>query len=194
MISRSKKLAAIYNFGAMVGHNPWYALLIGFLAGQVDRVHFLEDLSGAEIAIRLSARTRTVWPGEPFKATVRGITMPNTFTLIRSIDEENTPICVSFEFDHMEDAPWYQEVLLPNVSFIKDETQAATERSEALWREMDRTLDIYRECKALLKDADPARQKELQYYIQIAEAEMKRLSQQLEELNEKMKRIAKAEE
>jgi len=193
MITRANKLDAITKFGLMVGQNPWFAFLIGYLIGQIDRVSFVSDLKEAEIAIRLSARQSAVWPHEPFRATVRGVSMPNTFTLVRSITEEGTPICVSLDFDHAEDTPWYQAVLLPSASYVKDAAETAQAESDLLWDEMNRTLDIYRETKAILKD-DPARQGELQYYMNVAEEQMKRLSRQMEELNKHMKRIAEREE
>lgn len=190
MPTRAKKLEAIYNCGMMVGQNPWFAFLMGYLIGQVDRVHFVQDLSNAEIAISFNLRRRKVWPSEPFKATVRGIDMPNTLTLVRAIEGSDAPICLSFDFDHSEDTPWYQEVILPNVSYVKDASTAAQEESETLWKEMDRSLDLYRECKTLLQEAGPERKKELSYYMRLAEEQMKRLSAQMDELNKHMKKIS----
>ena len=190
MPTRAKKLEALYNCGLMVGQNPWYAFLFGYLVGQVDRVHFVQDLTGAEIAINLDFRRRRVWPSEPFKATVRGITMPNTYTLVRSMDSSDSPICVSIDFEHSEDTPWYQEVVVPNVSYVKDASEAAQEESDALWKEMDRSLDIYRECKALLEEAGSERKRELSYYMRLAEEQMRKISAQMDELNKHMKRIS----
>lgn len=190
MVDRGSKLDVISRFGMMVGQNPWFAFLIGYLVGQVDRVNFVSDLADAEIAIKLSARHATIWPHEPFKATVRGISMPNTYTLVRSINEEETPICVSLDFDHAEDSPWYQEVLLPDASYVKDAAEMAQSEADVLWKEMDHTLDVYRECKSMLKNGHPDRQRELSYYMGVAEEQMKRLSQQMEDLNKHMKRIA----
>jgi len=194
MVTRAQKLEAITRFGLMAGQNPWFAFLIGYLVGQVERVNFVSDLKDAEIAVRLSAKHSTVWPHDPFRATVRGISMPNTFTLVRSISEEDTPICVSLDFDHAEDAEWYQAILLPSASYMRDAAKAAQAESEVLWKEMDRTLDIYRETKAMLRDGDPERRKELEYYMGVAEEQMKRLSQQMEELNKQMKRITAHDE
>lgn len=190
MVTRASKLEVISRFGMMVGQNPWFAFLIGYLIGQVDRVSFVSDLRDADIAIRLSARHSAVWPHEPFRATVRGVAMPNTYTLVRSINEEDTPICVSLDFDHAEDTPWYQEVLLPSFSYMKDAAATAQAESEVLWKEMDHTLDIYRECKAMLKDGESERHRELAYFMRVAEEQMKRLSRQMEELNKNMKRVA----
>ncbi|QUL98420.1 MAG: hypothetical protein IMF26_10480 [Candidatus Fermentithermobacillus carboniphilus] len=192
MVPRSKKLDAIYNFTVMVGQSPMFAYLMGYLAGQVDRVNFVDDLTGADIAVKISIRRTAVWPHEPFKAFVRGVAMPNPFTLVRSVNQENTPICVSLDFDHAEETPWYQEVVLPNVSYVTNAIEAAREESEALRQEMDRTLDIYRECKNMLKDSSPERQKELGFYMKLAEQQLKSLSQQLEELNKKMRQLAES--
>ncbi len=192
MIGRKQKLDAIYNFGTMVAQNPWLAFLMGYLIGQVDRVHFLQDLEGAEVAIRVSAGRATVWPGGPFKATVRGITMPNTYVLVRSIPQDETPICVCLDFDKARETDWYQSVLLPSSAFIEDAEEAAHHESETLWREMDRTLDIYRECRSMLQD-DPERKRELEYYMRTAEEQMKRISRHMDELNRQMKRISESQ-
>ncbi len=192
MIGREQKLEALYNFGMIVGQNPWFAFLIGFLVGQVDRVHFVKELTDAEIAISISAARSTVWPSDPFKATVRGITMPNTYALARTIANDRAPICVSLDFDHARDTDWYQSVLLPSVAFVKDAEAAAHEQSEMLWKQMDHTLDVYRECRALLKN-DTERRRELEYYMKTAEAQMKKLSQEMEELNRQMKRISESQ-
>lgn len=193
MPNRGKKLEAIFNFGLMVGQNPYLAFLIGFLSGQVDRVNFVADLKDAEIAVKLSARQLGLWPQDPFKATVRGVSMPNPYTLVRSIISEPTPICVSLDFDHVDETPWYQDVVLPSVSYAKDADEAHHAESEALWKEIDHTLDVYRECRKLLNDQSPERRRELTFHMRTAEAEMKKLSREMEELNRQMKRDTEAE-
>ncbi len=62
-----------------------------------------------------------------------------------------------------------------------------------MWKEMDHTLDVYRECRSLLKDQSPERRRELQFYMRTAEAQMKKLSREMEELNRQMKRLAEAD-
>lgn len=187
MIDRSKKLNALYTFTMMAGHNPAFAYILGYLAGQIDRVYFLSDLKDADISIKLSIRRTAIWPYDPFKAIVKGVAMPNAYTLVEALNQTQEPIAVSLDFDHSEDAPWYQEAVLPNASYIKDPAKAAQEESEILRKEMDRTLDVYRECKNMLKDSSPEKQKELAFYMRVAEDQLKKLSQQLSELNRKMK-------
>lgn len=193
MISRVKKIEALFNFSAMAGPNPQFAFLTGYLIGQIDRVHFVEDLSGALISVRMSVRRAAVWPHVPFEAKVRGLTVPHAAAFVRSIAGENTPICVSLEFDTARWTAWYQEVLLPDASFVKDPAKAAEDRSEALWKEFGRTLDVYRECQQLLEKASPDRRKELSYYLGVAQGQMKELSRQMEDLHQYMKRAGEGE-
>ena len=54
MISRVKKLEALGNFTKLVGDDSVLAYLMGFLTGQVDRVHFVRDPTGADISLMLS--------------------------------------------------------------------------------------------------------------------------------------------
>ncbi len=192
MISREKKLEAIYNFSLMVIKNPLLSYLLGFLVGQVDRVHFVQELTGADVAVRLCIRRSALWPNEPFKATIRGVSIPSPLTFVRTVSGDQSQICVMFDFDNAEESPWYQEVLLPNASYVKDAVEAAREESARLKREMDRTLDIYRECKTMLGRSSPERQKQIEFYIGLAEEQLKGLSDELEALNRKMEQLSES--
>lgn len=187
---REKKLKALYNLTLMVVQNPFLTYLLGYLTGQVDRVHFVENLAGADIAVKISLRRLTLWPADPFSATVKGVSMPNSLALVQAIsDQEDIPICISVDFDNISEAYWYQEVLLPDVSYVKDVVEAAKEESSLLRQEMDRVLDIYRECQMLYNSTTGDRQKEMAYYIKVAEQELKALSDKLEEVNRRMRQL-----
>lgn len=187
MIPRDKKLEALHNFSLMVIRHPLLSYLMGFLIGQVDRVHFVADLRGAEVAVKLTMRRKALWPNEPFQATVSGVTMPNPVAFVQAVSNKQSEICVMLDFDNAEDTPWYQEVLLPDASYVQDTLEAAQEESLRLKQEMDRVLDIYRECKTMLNTAAPEKKKEMEFYINLAEQQLKQLSTQLDELNAKMK-------
>lgn len=190
MVPREKKLKALYNLTLMVVQNPLLTHLFGYLTGQVDRVHFVENLAGADIAVKISLRRLTLWPADPFSATVKGVSMPNSLALVQAIsDQEDIPICISVDFDNINEAYWYQEVLLPDVSYVKDVVEAAKEESSLLRQEMDRVLDIYRECQMLYNSTTGDRQKEMAYYIKVAEQELKALSDKLEEVNRRMRQL-----
>lgn len=190
MVPRGKKLEVLHNFSLMVIRHPLISYLMGFLTGQVDRVHFVADLKGAEVAVKLTMRRKALWPNEPFQATVSGVSMPNPVAFVQAVSGKQSDICVMLDFDNAEDTPWYQEVLLPDVSYVKDTLEAAQEESSRLKREMDRVLDIYRECKAMLNAATPEKKKEMGFYIGVAEQQLKQLSSQLDELNAKMKQLS----
>ncbi len=190
VVPRGKKLEVLHNFSLMVIRHPLISYLMGFLTGQVDRVHFVADLKGAEVAVKLTMRRKALWPNEPFQATVSGVSMPNPVAFVQAVSGKQSDICVMLDFDNAEDTPWYQEVLLPDVSYVKDTLEAAQEESSRLKREMDRVLDIYRECKAMLNAATPEKKKEMGFYIGVAEQQLKQLSSQLDELNAKMKQLS----
>ncbi|HCD41088.1 MAG TPA: hypothetical protein DEQ54_00515 [Firmicutes bacterium] len=194
IISRTKKLEALNNFTKLVGDDPVLAYLMGFLAGQVDRVHFVRDLRGADISLRLSQASLTVWPGAPFTASVGGVVVPHPVAFVKAVGQTNPDrqIFVSLSFDRADEAEWYQEVLLPDVSHVQFGTQAAEEKVTSLRSELDRALDIYAECKKLMGESGSERKKELDYYISVAETEMKQLSAQLEEVSRQLKQYHEA--
>ncbi|HHY34794.1 MAG TPA: hypothetical protein GX510_04055 [Firmicutes bacterium] len=188
-VDKAKKLEALSNFTAMAGQNPAFAYLLGFLTGQVDRVFFVRDLEDAKIALRMSVGRQRIWPAQPLQATISGVIMPTPLAFVSAAGATDDPICVSLEFDHADETPWYQEVLLPNVSYVRDFKKTVEEESFRVRAEMDRALDIYKECKEMLAK-DPARQKELSYYLKVAEEELRNLGNKLAELNVQMKRIS----
>ncbi len=189
MVDRTQKLEAINNFTVMVGNDPAFAYLMGFLAGQVDRVHFVRDPAGADISLRLSQAKLTVWPAEPFRAMVGGVIVPNPIAFVAAVNNSDKPICVSLNFERSDEAPWYRQVLLPDVSYVADTTKAAEEEATALRAEMDRALDIYAECKKLLETDQGERKKELDYYMTVAQEQMRQLSSKLEQVNAQLKRM-----
>lgn len=182
MITKAQKVKAVYNFTTMVTKDPAIAYFMGFIAGNIDRIHFVKDLTGAEIAVELSIGRTRIWPQEPFKAVVRNITMPNPLALVHSIINETTPVCICLNFEGVNETQWYQEVLLPDASYVVSPEHAAEEHLRVLWKAMDSTLDIYRECKDTLRQ-DPGRQEELQHYMNTAEEHLKVLSREIEEIN-----------
>ncbi len=190
MISRAKKLEVLNNFTMMVGGDPAFAYLMGFLTGQVDRVHFVENAAGADIALRLSQGKLTVWPAEPFRATVGGVIIPNPIAFVAAASKSDRQICVSLSFERADEAPWYQEVLLPDVSYVSGPAESAEEEARALRAEMDRALDIYSECKRLLENDEGSRKQELDYCMRVAQEQMKQLSTKLEEVNAALQRLA----
>ena len=189
MVSRSKKLEALNNFTKLVGDDPVLAYLMGFLTGQVDRVHFVRDSRGADISLKLSQERFTVWPGEPLRANVGGVIMPHPIAFVRAVGQAQSDrqICVPLNFERADEAEWYQEVLLPDVSYVQQGMEAAEEEAKLLRKEMDHALDIYAECKRLLEKSGSERRAELDYYMSVAQTQMKLLSGKLEEVSIQLK-------
>ena len=189
IISRTKKLEALSNFTKLVGDDPVLAYLMGFLTGQVDRVHFVQDPRGADISLKLSQDRLTVWPGEPFRANVGGVMMPHPIAFVRAVGQAHIErqICVSLNFERADEAAWYQEVLLPDVSHVQLGIQAAEEEAKSLRNEMDQAHDIYAECKRRMEESGSERKGELDYYMSVAETQMRLLSAQLEEVSAQLR-------
>lgn len=181
-----EKLRALLQFAAMVQGSPALVLLLGFLAGQIDRVHFVSDLGGAPVAIRLSSGRRRIWPSPPFEATLRGVNVPDPVTLVSALSGNQDPICLSIEFEGAQSEAWYQNLVVPRYIDVAAgrtaEHRAAEHRLEDLRRQIDHALDVYNECRRLLEEGDPAREAELQIFKEMAERELKECSEQLARL------------
>ncbi len=185
IINRTKKLEALSNFTKLVGDDPVLAFLMGFLTGQVDRVHFVRDPRGADISLKLSQDRLTVWPAEPFRANVGGVMMPHPIAFVRAVGQAHAErqICVSLNFERADEAEWYQDVLLPDVSHVRLGMEAAEQEAKSLRKKMDHALDIYAECKRLMEESGSERRSELDYYMSVAQTQMKLLSAKLEEVS-----------
>lgn len=180
------KLRALLQFAAMVQGSPGLVLLMGYLAGQLHRVHFVEDLSGAPVAVRLSSGRRRIWPAPPFEAHVRGVEVPDPVTLVSALSGTNDPICLSIAFEGLSAEPWYEALVVPRYLDVAagrtPERQAAERRVEELRGRIDHALDVYSECRRLLDEGDPAREADLKVFVEMAERELKECSDELARL------------
>ncbi|MBX6350509.1 MAG: hypothetical protein IRZ11_03230 [Clostridia bacterium] len=183
MESRRDKLKALLQFGAQVADDPMLQLLVGFLAGQVDRVHFVRSLDGATIGVRVALGRRAVWPARGFHATVRGVPVPVPAALVSVLSETSDPIALQVVFDGMEGALWLQKVLHDDLA---EATRAPEARRAddlaALRARIDQALDVYNECRRLLEDGDPAREKELRFFLDLARREIESLGAEFQRL------------
>lgn len=183
MDTRRDKLNALLQLGARVADEPMLQLLIGFLAGHVERVHFVRSLEGAPIAVRIAMGRRAVWPGQGFHATVRGVPIPVPVALVSVLAETDDPIALQLVFDGMEAAFWLQKVLHDNIADATRSPRARVrENMEELRARIDQALDVYRECRQLLESGDPSREQELKFFLDLARSEIGNLSQELERL------------
>lgn len=180
---RREKLNALLQFGARVADDPMLQLLVGFLAGQVDRVHFVRSLEGAPIAVRIAIGRRAVWPARGFHATVRGVPIPVPVALVSVLAETTDPIALQLSFDGMEAALWLQKVQKDDLAEATRSPRLRLEEDLAALRaRIDQALDVYNECQRLLADGDPAREKELRFFLELARREIEGLGAEFQRL------------
>ncbi|MBE3589902.1 MAG: hypothetical protein IMW98_03630 [Firmicutes bacterium] len=183
MASRRDKLNAILQLALRVPPDPALHLLLGFFAGNLERVHFVRSLEGAEVAVRLAFGRRQVWPSSPFQAVVRNVPVPLPAALISALAETDDPIAVQVELDGIEGAVWYRKVLHEDLAEATvPPRERAKEAMEELRARIDRALDVYRECRDLMERGDPDRKKELEFFMNLAREEIGALSAELERL------------
>lgn len=189
MATSRDKLNAILQLAMRLPGEPSLQLLLGFFAGNLDRVHFVRSLEGAEVAVRLVFGRRQVWPSMPFQAVVRNVPVPLPAALISALAETDDDIAVQVDFDGIESAIWYQKVVHDDLaSATLSPRERAQEAMEELRARIDRALDVYRECRDLMERADPSRQKELEFFMNLAREEIGSLSAELERLKVSLER------
>ncbi|MBX6378513.1 MAG: hypothetical protein IRY95_08185 [Clostridia bacterium] len=164
--------------------------LLGFLAGRLDRVHFVRSLDQARVAARLSTRPGTLWPHRSFEGFVDGVPVPSPFLFIAALVERDDDIFVNLDFPGAGEAPWYQTVLAD----APQDLAAANpeERMEELRQRIDHTLDVYAECQRLLQNGAGEREQELSFFLNLARMEMQALSRELNSLRQELDQQGRA--
>lgn len=190
MTPSRKKLHALLHFGARVQDDPAMTFVLGFLCARVEQVHLVRSLEGAEIAIRLVAGRRRIWPRLPFQARIGEVTIPDPATLVSALTDQADPIFVELDFEGRESEPWYIDATIPTPAdtslesaWIIDENER---RVEELKRRIDHALDVYNECQRLVAegrtaDADTAA------FLAMAEQELRTCSEALARLQQDVK-------
>lgn len=188
MIDTNKKLNALMRFSTLVQQYPGLVLLTGYLAGQVERLHFVKDATGASVLIRLMARRFPLISKPPYMAQVNGVSIPDPVSLIQVLHDNTDPLAVQLDLDPSE-LEWYEEVVVSNIHVAHREEESTANESSELQQEIDHVLDIYNECRKILDDLqhaeeehDVERVKQIKYFLNMARNDMRRLSMRLTEL------------
>ena len=175
-VNRARKLQALLLLARMRPADGPLLFLLGFLAGRVDRLVFVEDLEGWEVAIHLMDPGRLLWPGRPFRARVGTVEVPDPVTLVSALLERTDPIAIRIDFTHPPQ--WYTELVEAGEG---DEAPTPPEdRVEELRRRVDQTLDFYNECRRALAAGAREREAELRFLLDLARAEVAALSRELQ--------------
>ncbi|HVB09643.1 MAG TPA: hypothetical protein VNM16_04680 [Bacillota bacterium] len=173
-----KKHDVLVHLGMVMPANPEVAYLIGFLAGRLERVHIVEDLEGAPVAIRFAAGRRRLWPGVPFQGVIRGVPVPSPAMVVSALLESAEDICVRIDAEEVMASPDFADVVEPSFEALAEPERPA-ERAARLRARIDQTLDVYRACREALAEGDAERAAEVRVFLGMAEREIQALSRQL---------------
>ena len=182
------KLEAVVRIGRHLPQHPEMTFLLGFLAGNLGRLHFVRSLEGAPVAISISAGRRHIWPGSVFDATLHHVPVPMPGALVSALVENEEPICVRVAFDDPAEAAWFEPLLVDSyytaVAARPEDTLET--RVNSLRGKIDQQLDVYRECRRLLAQGEGEDEARLRFFLGLAQTEIEGFGRELGELNERL--------
>lgn len=182
------KLEAVVRLGRHLPQHPEMAFLLGFLAGNLHRLHFVRSLEGAPVAISIAAGRRHIWPGSVFDATLHHVPVPMPGALVSALVENEEPICVRVAFDDAAEAAWFEPLLVDsyyNAAAARPEDTLAS-RVSSLRGQIDQQLDVYRECRRLLAQGEGEDESRLRFFLGLAQTEIEGFGRELADLNERL--------
>jgi hypothetical protein len=185
---RRTKLEALIRVGKHLPQHPEMAFFLGFLAGNLDRLHFVRSLEGAPVAIRIAAGRKHIWPGSLFEAKVHKVPVPMPGMLVSALVENDEPICVHVGLDDPEDAAFLEGLTVDSYEAIRPSSPEDTlrQRMAHLHQRIDQALDVYRECRRLLEAHEGEDEARLRFFLGLAQQEIEALSQQLKVVSAKL--------
>ena len=182
------KLEAVVRIGRHLPQSPDMTFLLGFLAGNLSRLHFVRSLEGAPVAIAIAAGRRHIWPGSVFEAHVHSVPVPIPGALVSALVENDEAICVRVSLDDPAEAAWFEPLLLDSHLNVRPDRPEDTlaDRVQGVRGRIDQSLDVYRECRRLLADGGGEDEVRLKFFLGLAEQEIEGLGQQLAALNRQL--------
>ncbi len=175
--------------GRHLPQSPDMTFLLGFLAGNLGRLHFVRSLEGAPVGISIAAGRRHIWPHSVFEAHVHTVPVPIPGALVGALVENDEPICVRVLLDDAAEAAWFEPLLVDSYAQARGGRAEDTlaERVQGVRGRIDQALDVYRECRRLLADGAGEDESRLRFFLGLAEQEIEGLGQQLSGLNEQLR-------
>ena len=182
------KLEAVVRLGRHLPQHAEMTFLLGFLAGNLPRVHFVRSLDGAPVAISIAAGRRHIWPGSVFDATVHSVPVPIPGALVAALVENDEPICVRVSLDDPVEAAWFEPLLVDSYYAARSDRPLDTlaTRVESVRGQIDQQLDIYRECRRLLAEGGGEDEARLRFFLGLAQSEIEGFGKELTALNGKL--------
>ena len=180
-MNRAAKLNALRQIGMSAGE-PGLIPLLAFFAGRLDRVHFVEDVGEAEVAVHLSLNQR-LWPKLPFRSQVDGATITNPIMFIDIVALRDVDVYIRVDLGVVDPPEWYTDVL---ETFVPDHRSALEVSIEQIREKIDLALDAYRTASEGLGTTDEEGRTYLKFVVEKAKADMRALNAQLSELESKI--------
>lgn len=181
MEDRRRKFLALVHLAERLPKHPALMMLIGFLAGRLDRLHLLLPAQlpeAAEVRIALTTPQARIWTGRWFQGWIGRASVPDPVVLISSLSERDVDVFLSVDFGPQVPA-WYQEALGAPPVVPEADPQ---ERLQELRQRVDHALDVYNECRRQLEAGDDARQDELRFLLELARQEVEQLGEEIRRL------------
>ena len=183
------KFEAVLRLGRHLPQNPDMAFLLGFLSGNLQRLHFVRHLEGAPVAIAVAGGRRYLWPGGAFSATVHSVPVPLPGPLVGALAENDEPICLRVSLDDPTDAAWFEPLLVDSYDAVRAgrKSDSLSDRVRGVRGRIDQALDVYRECRRLLDEGRGEDEARLKFFLGMAENEIEGLGHQLSDLNGRLR-------
>lgn len=186
-----QKINLLYSFSELLPQEPFSYFTIGLLVGLIDRVHFVKNLTGAPIGIRITSNAARLWPHPSISAFVNNISIPDPMTLGSYLVNSSDPICVELIHPYLFRDETIQHLFFDEFADIKDgpseEKHYKVQRTEKLREQINHALDVYNECQAQLEQSHSEQHKEqLQSFMRIAKQSLTECSRELKQLEEQL--------
>lgn len=176
-MGRSAKLNALRHIAMTLGEGSLIPLL-SFMAGRLDRIHFVKQLEGAKQWVHLSGNLR-LWPRTPFRAQIDGADIQNPITFIDIAALRDDELFVKVDLATNHEPEWYRDVL-------EDEPEDPKTRLQDSMNEVrektNLALDAYRTANEEISGAGEDEKEYLVFVLEQAKEDMRTLNAELSRL------------
>lgn len=184
MERQREKVVALMHLARMLPNHPALMMLIGFLAGRLDRVRFvarLEDADPAGVRVLITTPHARIWTGRWFRGWIGQAEVPEPGTLISALVDRDADIHLALDVGPRP--AWLEAVIAPAPT---EEPEDPRDRLEELRQRVDQVLDIYNECRRQLDQGDRERERELRFFLDLARREVEELGREIQRIKHEL--------
>ena len=180
MDTHRSRFVALMKLAEMLPKYPGLMMLVGFLCGRLDRVHFVRAgmlPPDSEARVEITTPQARIWTGRWFRGWLGSAEVPDPVVLVSALSEREADVYLAVDFGpHLP--PWYEAVLDPDAA----PPMRPEDRLAELRQRVDHALDVYNECRRLLAEGAKERERELRFLLETARHEVEQLSREIERL------------